>query len=90
MDNWDVVETVVVLVGLLATVSAPIMKLVSCITKLTSTVKSLQENFDNVTSKNTESHRRLWEKNEEQDRMLAEHDGKIKNIEFKMDTYHER
>lgn len=89
MDNWGVVETAVVLAGLFATVGAPMIKLISSITKLTATVESLQGNVDTITKRNTESHRRLWEKNEEQDRRLTEHDGKIKNLEFQMKTYHE-
>lgn len=88
MTEWEVVGVLVVLVGLFFTVSTPVMKLISSITKLTATVETLQDNVDAVTRRNTESHRRLWEKNEQQDREIQDHGNRIERLEGRVDGYH--
>lgn len=88
MSEWEVVGVIVVLVGLFFTVSTPVMKLITSITKLTSTVEALQENVDSVTRRNTESHRRLWEHNEKQDNELRDHGARIDKLEGRVDQYH--
>lgn len=88
LSEWEVVGVIVVLVGLFFTVSSPIMKLISSITKLTATVETLQENVDSVTKRNTESHRRLWEHNKEQDAEIQEHGRRIEKLEGRVDGYH--
>lgn len=88
MTEWEVVGVLVVLVGLFITVSTPVMKLISSITKLTATVETLQDNVDAVTRRNTESHRRLWEKNEQQDREIQDHGNRIERLEGRVDGYH--
>lgn len=88
MDEWAVVGVLVVLVGLFATVGAPIIKLISSITKLTVTVENLRENVESVTKRNTDAHRRLWEHNEEQDREIKDHGMRLEKLEGRMDVYH--
>lgn len=88
MNEWAVVGVIVVLVGLFATVGAPIIKLISSITKLTTTVENLRENVDSVTRRNTDAHRRLWEHNEKQDAELREHGNRIERLEGKVEIYH--
>ena len=51
------------------------------ITELTVTCKNLDGQFAAMQNKNTESHRRIWEHNDEQDKMLNNHEARIKSIE---------
>lgn len=88
MNEWEVVGGIAVLVGLFFTVSSPVMKLISSITKLTSTVENLQEDVASVTKRNTDAHRRLWEKNEQQDREIQDHGNRIERLEGRVDGYH--
>lgn len=81
MTEWEVVGVIVALVGLFLTVGAPIIKLITSITKLTGTVDALQKDMESLTTKNTEAHRRLWEHNEEQDDKINDHESRIRVIE---------
>lgn len=81
MTEWGVVGVIVALVGLFLTVGAPIIKLITSITKLTGTVDALQKDMEGLTTKNTEAHRRLWEHNEEQDDKINDHESRIRVIE---------
>lgn len=88
MTEFDVVEVVVVLAGLFVTVGLPIIKLISSITRLTDTVEFLQGSLTNVTTRNTESHRRMWVKLEAHEGKLADHDGRLRELEGRVDAYH--
>lgn len=81
MTEWGVVGVIVALVGLFLTVGAPVMKLITSITKLTGAVDALQKDVEGLTVKNTEAHRRIWEHNDEQDEKLNDHETRIKLME---------
>ena len=72
-----------VLVGLFATVGAPIIKLNTNIATLNETIKAIQKQQDKLESCNSDEHRRLWEKNAEQDGTLSEHEMRIHDLEGK-------
>jgi cell division protein FtsL len=81
MDEWTVVGVIVVLFGLMVSVVTPLLKLNTSITQLTCAVSVLQKNIEGLTTKNSESHTKLWEHNSKQDSMLADHETRIKIIE---------
>lgn len=83
------VEVLSVLVGIFFTVGLPILKLISSITRLTVTVEAIQRDFDTVTNRNTDSHRRMWAKMETHDKELSDHDSRISELEGRVDAYHE-
>ena len=88
MTEWNIVEVIAALIGLFLTVGLPIVKLISSITRLTLTVESIQHNIDSVTSRNADSHRRMWNKLDEHGKMIGDQDGRIKKLEGKVDAYH--
>lgn len=88
MSEWGVIEVVVVLAGLAVTVGGPIVKLIATLVELITELREIRKDFDSVTTRNTESHRRLWRKNEEQDALLRDHDGRIERLEGKVEAYH--
>ena len=50
--------------------------------------RSLKEAVSQMGEKNTESHRRIWEHNTEQDETLDNHEKRITKIEYDIDKYH--
>lgn len=79
--EWMVVTALVTLVGLVATVVTPIVRLNTTITKLTTIVDVVKDNMKELTSDNSEGHRRLWAHNNVQDAKLTEHDKKLSHLE---------
>lgn len=83
MTDWDIVKDIVVLVGLIITVTTPLLKLNTSITQLKalldSVVKQVQDN-DRI---NSASHKRLWEHNEEQDETLQRHEQRLHDLDGK-------
>lgn len=74
------VTGVPLLVSIIALVK-PIINLNTSITHLNDAVKSLAEKFDVFENNNHSAHQRLWQKNEEQDNTLSEHDKRIALLE---------
>jgi len=81
MDEWSVIGVLVVLVGLFATVGAPISKLIESITKLTVTVQSLQADMEQLTAQNGKSHERIFARLDEHEGRLGDHEARIGVIE---------
>lgn len=81
MTEWGVVGVIIALAGLLATVTAPLIKLNGNITSLNVTLNQMRKDVDTQKESSKESHRRLWEHNEEQDKRLDEHDMRLTLIE---------
>lgn len=86
MTEWGVVLVIIALVGLLATIGAPIIKLNSTIVKLLTIVDSLKGDVTELTDKNTQSHGRLWKHNEKQDAKIDDHEKRITVIERTKDS----
>ena len=81
--EWTVVSVLVVLVGLFATIGAPIIKLIASITKLTSSVEYLQESMEVLTKRNSGTHGRIFKKLEEHDETFGDHETRITVLEKK-------
>lgn len=79
--EWTVVLTLGTLMTLVVAVGKPVISLTKAITTLTVTVSNLQEDVGNLMKKNTDSHTRLWEHNDEQDKQLADHECRISDLE---------
>ena len=72
---------IIALVGLGAAVIKPIVSLTQSITKLTVVVERLERELDDQSEHSRESHRRLWDHNEEQDNRLDDHERRIHDME---------
>lgn len=79
--EWTTVTVIIALVGLGAAVIKPIVSLTQSITKLTVVVERLERELDEQSEHSRESHRRLWDHNEEQDNRLDDHERRIHDIE---------
>ncbi len=83
MDQWMVVTALAVLVSLGAAIVTPLIKLNTTITRLTTVVDTIQSTLKKLSEDNSESHKRIWNHNDEQDRLIAELEKRISAIEFK-------
>ena len=81
MGQWDVVLVIVTLVGLMATVLAPVLRLIRAITRLTATMQNLEKNVADLSTHNSASHERIWTHARRQDEKLADHESRIRVIE---------
>lgn len=81
--EWTVVNVVVVLVGLFATVGAPIIKLITSLTKLTGEVTHLRESMSDAAKENNASHKKICAHLDDQGEKLQDHETRITVLERK-------
>lgn len=81
MNEWTIVTTIVVIVGLIVTVTTPLLKLNTSITQLRSLIENVVKRVDDNEHDNTESHRLIWKHNDEQDALLQNHELRIHDLE---------
>ena len=81
MTEWQVVEVIAELLALAALVAKVVVPLTRTLTELSITLKQLQNRFDEEKEHDRESHKRLWDKAEEQDKLLGDHEKRIGRLE---------
>lgn len=86
--EWTVVTVLIAIAGLAVTVGRPILKLNQNITTLNVTLKYIDERvtkhdkaLDDQAKHARESHKKLWDHNEEQDRKLEDHEKRLYHLE---------
>lgn len=83
MTDWDIVKDIVVLAGLIMTVTTPLLKLNTSITQLKALLDSVAKQVQENEKSNSASHKRLWEHNEEQDETLQRHEQRLHDLDGK-------
>lgn len=83
MTDWDIVKDIVVLAGLIMTVTTPLLKLNTSITQLKALLDSVAKQVQENDKSNSASHKRLWEHNEEQDETLQLHEQRLHDLDGK-------
>jgi len=83
MTDWDIVKDIVVLIGLIVTVTTPLLKLNASITQLKALLDSVVKQVQDNDRSNSASHKRLWEHNEEQDETLQRHEQRLHDLDGK-------
>lgn len=83
MNEWDVVMVAVIVIPILIAIITPIVRLTNVIATLNANMSNLSDYVSKTVNENTESHRRIWEKNEEQDEILGDHEKRIYHLEKK-------
>lgn len=83
MTDWDIVKDIVVLAGLIMTVTPPLLKLNTSITQLKALLDSVAKQVQENDKSNSASHKRLWEHNEEQDETLQRHEQRLHDLDGK-------
>ena len=83
MTDWDIVKDIVVLAGLIMTVTTPLLKLNTSITQLKALLDSVAKQVQENDKSNSASHKRLWEHNTEQDEILQNHEMRLHDLDGK-------
>lgn len=83
MTDWDIVKDIVVLAGLIITVTTPLLKLNTSITQLKALLDSVVQQVQDNNRSNSANHKRLWEHNEEQDETLQRHEQRLHDLDGK-------
>ncbi len=88
MSEWNVVLIIIELVGFALLVGKPLLKLNGTIATLNSELANINRRLDAQERKldaqrehASESHRRLWTHESEQDAQLENHEGRIERLE---------
>lgn len=81
MAEWDVVGVIVALVGFVAAIAGPMIKLNGSITRLTVAVEGFKNSLDKLDSENRASHKEFYSRLDGHDRTLAGHDARLKHLE---------
>ena len=79
--EWEILTVLIVITGLIATVTKPVMNLTNTITKLNNTCQNLEERMERFENHNHDSHVKLWAHNDKQDEQLTEHENRISILE---------
>lgn len=81
MSEWTMVSVVVTLVGLIIAIGTPILKLNTSITRLIEHLNHLENMFSIFEQDNDNSHKRIWNHNDEQDTQLKDHEHRLTVLE---------
>lgn len=84
MTEWGVVSVIITLVGFIAVIIPPILKLNGTIVSLRDSVNHLDASLKDLIHTNTKDHRRIWDNMEEQEKMLHNHETRIEVVEWKL------
>ncbi len=87
--EWQIFTVIVAIVGAAVTVTTPVLKLTNTITKLNETCENLENRFKEFEDNNKNSHHRIWEHNEEQDKIISNHEIRITVLEGEKAKYEE-
>lgn len=82
--TWEMFLGIAALVSFIIAITGPMMKLNTSITKLNDSVEVLRNAIDKIEQDNENSHRRIWEHNDEQDDKINAHEKRINNLEHTM------
>lgn len=90
MTEWNIVTVVVVIVGLIGTVAAPLVKNTRAMTQLSGEIKNLiyrieqnEKETDKLKVKASSRHKQIFERLDEQGEKINNHEGRISALEHK-------
>lgn len=85
MNENEMIGVIVIALGTILGVGVvvvkPMLQVVRSITELNESIKSLARNFNVFETNNNNSHKRIWDHNEEQDKQLQDHETRLRLIE---------
>lgn len=90
MTEWNIVTVIVVIVGLIGTVAAPLMKNTRAMTQLGAEIKNLiyrieinEKETDELKVKASSRHKQIFERLDEQGEKINNHEVRISALEHK-------
>lgn len=90
MTEWNIVTVIVVIVGLIGTVAAPLVKNTRAMTQLSGEIKNLiyrieqnEKETDELKVKASSRHKQIFDRLDEQGEKINNHEGRISALEHK-------
>lgn len=90
MTEWNIVTVVVVIVGLIGTVAAPLVKNTRAMTQLSGEIKNLiyrieqnEKETDELKNKASHRHKQIFDRLDEHGEKINNHEGRISALEHK-------
>lgn len=80
--TWEIVLGIIALLGFVGTIVKTVVPLTNAVTLLTEKLNAITQTTEVLSMKNTESHRRIWAHNDEQDETLKNHGERIHELEW--------
>ncbi|MDD3394167.1 MAG: hypothetical protein PHG19_05955 [Anaerotignum sp.] len=81
--TWEIVLGIIALFSFGVAVVKPIVSLTNAITLLNANCEALAREFSEFDQDNHDSHKRLWEHNTDQDKLLQEHGQRLHDLDGK-------
>lgn len=88
MTEWNIVTVIVVIVGLIGTVAAPLVKNTRAMTQLSGEIKNLiyrieinEKETDELKVKASNRHKQIFDRLDEQGDQINNHEGRISALE---------
>ena len=81
MTEWGVVGVIIALVGLFVTIVKPLLTLNTSMVKLTEEMKHVNKGLNDLNDKNTENHKRIWDRIDDHGEQLLDHERRIDHLE---------
>ena len=72
MTEWQVFGVIAAIVALFVTIGTPVIKLNSAVTTLSNQIKNFQECITELRDSNKSAHKRMWDKLDEQEKIINE------------------
>ena len=87
MSEWNVVTALSILIGLFFTVGKPILsasaKIATSLAALEASINTLDDRLGKFEDANTAAHKRIWDRNDEQDDVLRDHSLRLHDLDGK-------
>lgn len=81
MNEWTIFLVIGELLVFIVTVVKPLITLNTTIVKLNDSIKQLDKSFEKLSTKNDESHKRMWKELDSHEDKINDHETRIKIIE---------
>lgn len=81
--TWEIVLGIIALFGFVVAIVKPIVSLTNAITLLNANCEAMAKEFNDFVKDNHDSHKRLWEHNTQQDKLLQEHGQRLHDLDGK-------
>lgn len=81
MTEWGVVGVIIALFGFVVAIVKPIITLNTTITELTQIVRRLQSDVEELTTRNSSAHARIFDRMEQDEKILTDHSTRLTILE---------
>lgn len=83
MDKWNVLLVIIEIVGFLAVLMPPVIKLAKSMTKLEEAISALSAQLTEIKTDNAAAHKRIWDKVDAHDETINDHETRITVLEHR-------